>query len=51
MPARTEPDANQRSSSAHAWTAFHATQDPISGPVSPSLGANAQIGVIRHEDA
>ena len=27
-------------------TAFHATQDPISGDKSPAIGANAQIGVL-----
>lgn len=26
--------------------AFHAWQDPISGPVSPALGGNAQMGVL-----
>jgi len=26
-------------------TAFHSTQDPVSGDVSPALGANAYIGV------
>jgi site-specific DNA-cytosine methylase len=25
--------------------AFHATQTPISGSISPALGSNAQIGV------
>ena len=29
--------------------AFHATQDPVSGPVSPALGANSYIGVLMDQ--
>jgi hypothetical protein len=27
--------------------AFHATQTPVSGSISPALGSSAQIGVTR----
>jgi DNA (cytosine-5)-methyltransferase 1 len=33
------------SDATDTFVAFHATQDPIHGPVSPALGANASIGV------